>query len=381
MKIGFDGKRAAQNRTGLGNYSRFVLRILSEQHPENDYHLFIPNQKKTPFLHEIPTLKALHCHFPLTPLAQRLASLWRVWGMGGDLRREGIQVFHGLSNELPLTIRKAGCRSVVTIHDLIFLRYPQYYRPIDRIIYNFKFRRACINADKIIAVSEYTKQEIVYFYGIDSSKIEVVYQGCDRIFAQRPPQEMLDQVKLLYHLPQRFLLYVGSIEERKNLMLVAKALVQMRDTGTPETQLPHVVAVGKRTPYTARLQTFLARHGITSTFTFLHNVGYAHLPAFYYLATAFVYPSRIEGFGIPLLEAVTASLPAIGCTGSCLEEAGGDGCLYVHPDDAKGMAEAIQRVMGDEALRAEMIARGRQHALRFTDEVLCRDLMRVYVSC
>ena len=188
-------------------------------------------------------------------------------------------------------------------------------------------------------------------------------------------------MKLLYHLPQRFLLYVGSIEERKNLMLVAKALVQMRDTGTPEAQLPHVVAVGKRTPYTARLQTFLARHGITSTFTFLHNVGYAHLPAFYYLATAFVYPSRIEGFGIPLLEAVTASLPAIGCTGSCLEEAGGDGCLYVHPDDAKGMAEAIQRVMGDEALRAEMIARGRQHALRFTDEVLCRDLMRVYVSC
>ncbi|MGN0220741.1 MAG: glycosyltransferase family 4 protein [Prevotella sp.] len=380
MKIGFDAKRAAQNRTGLGNYSRFVLRILSEQHLENEYHLFMPKRHKTPFLHEIPTLKSLHCHFPVTPLAQRLASLWRVWGMGSDLRREGIEVFHGLSNELPLTIRKAGCRSVVTIHDLIFLRYPQYYRPIDRIIYNYKFRRACINADKIIAVSEYTKQEIIHFYGIAPDKIEVVYQGCDRIFAQQPSQQQMDEVKALYHLPQRFLLYVGSIEERKNLMLVAKALRQMKEAGAPVEALPHVVAVGKYTPYTKRLQSFLSFYGLTSSFTFLHGVGYNHLPVLYHLAAAFVYPSRIEGFGIPLLEAVTASLPAIGCTGSCLEEAGGEGCLYVHPDDAQGMADAIRRVMDDEMLRAEMIVRGQQHARRFSDEVLCRELLRVYAT-
>lgn len=380
MKIGFDGKRAAQNRTGLGNYSRFVLRILSEQHPENEYHLFMPKRHKTPYLHEIPTLPSLHCHFPLAPVAQKLASLWRVWGMTTDLQREGIEVFHGLSNELPLNIRRAHCRSVVTIHDLIFLRYPQYYRPIDRFIYNYKFRRACIHADKIIAVSEYTKREIVHFYGIAPDKIEVVYQGCDRIFAQQPSQQQMDEVKALYQLPQSFLLYVGSIEERKNLMLVAKALKQMKEAGTPDAQLPHVVAVGRRTAYTNRLQAYLNRHGLTASFTFLHGVGYAHLPVLYHLATAFVYPSRIEGFGIPLLEAVTASLPAIGCTGSCLEEAGGEGCIYVHPDDAEGMATAIGRVMSDEVLRAQMIERGRQHALRFSDEALCRDLLRVYSS-
>ena len=380
MKIGFDGKRAAQNRTGLGNYSRFVLRILSEQHPENEYHLFMPKRHKTPFLHEIPTLKSLYCHFPVTPMARRLASLWRVWGMDNDLHREGIEIFHGLSNELPLTIRKAGCRSVVTIHDLIFLRYPQYYRPIDRIIYNYKFRRACINADRIIAVSEFTKQEIIHFYGIAPDKIEVVYQGCDRIFAQKPSQEQMNEVRQHYHLPQRFLLYVGSIEERKNLLLVAKALRQMKETGTPVDSLPHVVAVGKRTPYTDKLQSFLSIHGLTSSFTFLHGVGYIHLPVLYHLATAFVYPSRIEGFGIPLLEAITASLPAIGCTGSCLEEAGGEGCLYVHPDDAKGMADAIRQVMYDETLRAKMIVRGQQHARQFDEEVLCRELMRVYAT-
>ena len=340
----------------------------------------MPKRHKTPFLHEIPTLKSLYCHFPVTPMARRLASLWRVWGMDNDLRREGIEVFHGLSNELPLSIRKAGCRSVVTIHDLIFLRYPQYYRPIDRIIYNYKFRRACINADRIIAVSEFTKQEIIHFYGIAPDKIEVVYQGCDRIFAQKPSQEQMDEVRQHYHLPQRFLLYVGSIEERKNLLLVAKALRQMKETGTPADSLPHVVAVGKRTPYTDKLQSFLSIHGLTSSFTFLHGVGYNHLPVLYHLATAFVYPSRIEGFGIPLLEAITASLPAIGCTGSCLEEAGGEGCLYVHPDDAQGMADAIRRVMDDETLRAKMIVRGQQHARQFDEEVLCRELMRVYAT-
>ncbi len=378
MKIGFDAKRAAQNRTGLGNYSRFVLRILSQAEPQNEYHLYIPRAARMPFIGEIPTLPDLHLHFPQAGLWRRLPSLWRVWGVTHDAGRDAIDIFHGLSNELPLNIRRAGCKSVVTIHDLIFLRYPQYYKPIDRAIYNCKFRRACENADRVIAVSEFTKREIMRCYGTPEEKIDVVYQGCDPAFAQDMAQEKLDDVRRRYSLPERFVLYVGSIEERKNLMLVADALAAMRERWPEAFAGVHVVAVGRRTPYVGRIAARLRESGLDGRFSFCHNVPFADLPAFYRLATAFVYPSRIEGFGIPMLEAVSAGLPAIGCTGSCLEEAGGPGSLYVSPDDAIGMAGAIGRVLTDEALRRRMAEEGRRHALNFTDERLCADLMAVY---
>ncbi len=378
MKIGFDAKRAAQNRTGLGNYSRLVLRILSQQEPANEYHMYIPKAGRMPFVAEIPTLPQLHMHFPPAGLWHRMSSLWRVWGITADIVRDGIDVFHGLSNELPLNIRHSGCKSVVTIHDLIFLRYPQYYKRIDRAIYNYKFRRACENADRVIAVSEFTKQDIMKYYGTPEEKIDVVYQGCDPVFSQEIPRGRLDEVKARYGLPDRFVLYVGSIEERKNLMLVAEALNVMKKRCDPGCEDIHVVAVGKHTSYADRIADYLKTNGLGGSFSFHHKVPFADLPAFYRLATVFVYPSRIEGFGIPMLEAVSSGLPAIGCTGSCLEEAGGPGSIYVSPDDPCRMAEAVQRVWTDVALRRRMIDEGRLYALNFTDEKLCEDLVAVY---
>ena len=111
---------------------------------------------------------------------------------------------------------------------------------------------------------------------------------------------------------------------------------------------------------------------------FLHDVPFADLPSFYRLATAFVYPSRIEGFGIPMLEAISSGLPAIGCTGSCLEEAGGPHSIYVNPDDDEAMAKAISAVVNDKTLRETMISKGREYAKNFTDEVLARKLHEVY---
>ena len=224
MRIGFDAKRAAQNRTGLGNYSRFVIRILQQQYPEDEQYLYLPNPKKTEYL-PTTTCGNRRVLFP-KGIWTKLRSLWRVWGISGDIRREKTDIFHGLSNELPLNIRSARCHSVVTIHDLIFIHYPKYYHWIDRKIYDFKFRRACRNADRVIAVSEYTKREIMHYYGTPADKIDVVYQGCDPAFSAPISKEKLDEVSNRYNLPSRFVLYVGSIEERKNLMLVAKSIVR-----------------------------------------------------------------------------------------------------------------------------------------------------------
>ena len=383
MNIGFDAKRAAQNRTGLGNYSRFVIRILSEKFAGNQYHLYTPKPHRMPYLQEIPTLKHLFLHFPPQGIWSRLRSLWRVWGITKDIQKDGIHIFHGLSNELPLNIgtpeqRKMkaggkGCKYIVTVHDLIFIHTPQYYHWIDRQIYNFKFRRACRCADRVIAVSEYTKQEIMHYYHTPESKIDVVYQGCDPVFSQKIEEGKLQEVKARYQLPNKFVLYVGSIEERKNLMLVAKAMAKLNRRAAI-----HVVAVGRRTAYVDKIQDFLKAQGIEHLFHFYHQVPYADLPSFYKWASTFAYPSRIEGFGIPLLEAISSGVPAIGCTGSCLEEAGGPNSIYVNPDDAQGMADAILRTCTDEDLRQHMISEGKKYALNFSDEKLSHDLMKVY---
>lgn len=383
MNIGFDAKRAAQNRTGLGNYSRFVIRILSEKFTGNQYHLYTPKPHRMPYLQEIPTLKHLFLHFPPQGIWSRLRSLWRVWGITKDIQKDGIHIFHGLSNELPLNIgtpeqRKMkaggkGCKYIVTVHDLIFIHTPQYYHWIDRQIYNFKFQRACRCADRVIAVSEYTKQEIMHYYHTPESKIDVVYQGCDPVFSQKIEEGKLQEVKARYQLPDKFVLYVGSIEERKNLMLVAKAMAKLNGRAAI-----HVVAVGRRTAYVDKIQDFLKAQGIEHLFHFYHQVPYADLPSFYKWASTFAYPSRIEGFGIPLLEAISSGVPAIGCTGSCLEEAGGPNSIYVNPNDVQGMADAILRTCTDEDLRQHMISEGKKYALNFSDEKLSHNLMKVY---
>ena len=383
MRIGFDAKRAAQNATGLGNYSRFVIRILNNFFPDDEQVLYVPNPKKTQHLdkvtangndNDINGKNVTKIRFPQR-IWKRLRSLWRVWGITSDLKRARIDIFHGLSNELPLNIRKAKCRSVVTIHDLIFLHYPKYYHWIDRKIYDFKFRRACSNADRVIAVSEFTKREIMKYYGTPEAKIDVVYQGCDPAFSATIGNEKLDEVARRYSLPQQFILYVGSIEERKNLMLVAKAIASR-----PSAFSHKIVAVGKRTPYVDEIRDYLEANGIADRMLFFHKVPFADLPSFYRLADAFVYPSRIEGFGIPMLEAISSGLPAIGCTGSCLEEAGGPHCIYVDPDDAQAMSAALCRVVSDKEMRETMIREGYKYARNFTDEVLAGKVHETYSS-
>ena len=195
--------------------------------------------------------------------------------------------------------------TVEAIHDLIFIHTPQYYHWIDRKIYNYKFRRACQCADRVIAVSEYTKQEIMHYYHTPEEKIDVVYQGCDPVFAQDIESSKQEEVKQKYQLPDQYVLYVGSIEERKNLMLVAKAMAeinQMAKANEEKCNIAkiHVVAVGRRTPYVDEIQAYLKEQSIEHLFHFHHQVPYEDLPSFYKLARSFTYPSRIEGFRHPL---------------------------------------------------------------------------------
>lgn len=368
-RIGFDAKRAAQNRTGLGNYSRFVIEMLLKYAPGNEYLFYIPSERKNKLLNiDAPNVKNV---YPQS-VWKKLASIWRVWGIKRDIRRDSIDLFHGLSNELPLNIHKQDrTRSIVTIHDLIFLKFPEYYKPIDRWIYNFKFRRACINADRIIAVSECTKRDIISCYGIAEDKIDVVYQGCDELFANVAPEEKKSEVRRKYGLPEKYILYLGSIEERKNLLQLAKALNHLKSDIS-------VVAVGKRTPYAKLVDDYVQQNNLSDRFMMIHNAPFADLPSLYQMSSVFVYTSFYEGFGIPILEALNSGVPVIAATGSCLEEAGGEGTIYVSPTDEKELAARLDEVLNDEALRSTMIEKGKEYASRFTMDKLVGSLLGVY---
>ena len=372
MRIGFDGKRAVQNFTGLGNYSRYIVDILCQFGPENEYVLYAPKKRENKRLDKLTKqYQQLQLSYPTTSSWKKLSPLWRVWGVTRQLEKEKIDIFHGLSNELPLNIHQSEVKSIVTIHDLIFLRYPQYYHSIDRKIYTYKFRKACENADKIIAISECTKRDIIEFFRIPADKIEVVYQGCDPSFIHPVAEEKKREVRAKYQLPDHYILNVGSIEERKNALSAVQALMML-----PE-QI-HLVIVGRQTEYTDKVEHFIKENKLEERVHIISNVPFDDLPAFYQLAEIFVYPSRFEGFGIPIIEALYSGIPVVAATGSCLEEAGGPDSIYVHPDDIKGMADALKQIYTDPERKKNMIEKGHSFAKRFSEEKQAEEILNIY---
>ena len=182
MKIGYDAKRAFENQTGLGNYSRDLINIYSLSNPKFQILLFaskIFQNKRLDFLKLRNNIKIVE---PKNFLYRFFQTIWRSFGILIDLKNEKVDIFHGLSHEIPFGIDKTKIKTVVTIHDLIFLRLPQYFNFFDRLIYYYKVKYACKRSDKIIAISNQTKSDIVELFKIDSKKIEVVYQSCNSVF-------------------------------------------------------------------------------------------------------------------------------------------------------------------------------------------------------
>ncbi len=368
LHIGFDAKRAFRNYTGLGNYSRSVITSLARIYPENHYSLYTPRQGS-------PENKELLCRYGnvriIMPSFPFFRSLWRSKCILTGLKQDGIQIFHGLSHEIPLGISKARIKIVVTIHDLIFLRYPQYYKPIDRKIYTFKYKYACRHADVIVAISEQTKRDIVSFFHIPEEKIKVIYQTCAPSFRNDIAREDIQSITRRYHLPAQYLLCVGTVEKRKNLMVIAQALSDI------EGDMPLVV-VGKQTSYFREIKHFLTEKKLNERVIFLEDVPFSDLPAVYRQATLFLYPSEFEGFGIPLLEALYSGVPVIAAKGSCLEESGGPFSIYLDPHNSHAWSDTINGLLKDDSKRTEMIKQGKIFASRFTEEQQANELMSLY---
>ncbi|MDE6756784.1 MAG: glycosyltransferase family 4 protein [Muribaculaceae bacterium] len=370
MKIGYDAKRAVNNNTGLGNYSRLVIDTIASS---GDDSLLLyapqlrPNKRLMPLLErENVTLCLPDSHF-----ARHFRSLWRSYGVTSQLRRDEIDLFHGLSNELPLNIASSGIPSVVTIHDVIFRHFPRCYKPIDRTIYDYKFARAARNATRVIAISECTRRDIIDFYGISPEKIDVVYQGCDPQFAHPVDHSRADEVKSKYAIDRPYIVGVGTVEERKNQLLTIKSL-----RGLPDDII--AVIVGRRTRYAAEIDRFIAANGLHDRVRFVENADFADFPALYAGALFSSYPSRYEGFGIPVIESLSVGTPVIIASGSCLEEAAGPDAPVVAPDDVDAYIAFARRIIDDHDYRIRLVDAGQAHITRFSRQNFADGLRASY---
>ena len=371
MLVGMDAKRIVRNRTGLGSYSRTLVRDLLCCADDLALRLYTPTPGDDDLRGQIEEGERCHFAYPrrVWPVIGRWQ--WRQRGIVDDLLHDGVRLYHGLAGELPSGLRKAGIKSVVTIHDLIFMRHPEYYHPWDVSIYKWKFHRTCREADRIIAISECTKRDIIELGRVEADKIEVVYQGFAQRYHGSVSPEQQDETRRRYDLPGRYVLNVGTVEERKNVLLAVKALALLPE----EVSL---VVVGKETKYTDKVRQYAADHGLSSRVRFLHGVGDADLHAIYAGAEVFAYPSRYEGFGIPIIEAIGCGLPVVACTGSCLEEAGGPDSLYVGPDDVEAMADALRRSLKGVPEREERICRSSQYIRRFMEADTAAKVAEIY---
>lgn len=348
LTIGYDAKRYYHNQTGLGNYSRTLIQDIKELHPD------------------------------IKPILYDSKSMERTFRLGRRAMADGCQLFHGLSNELPRDVVKAGIPSVVTMHDVAWRTFPGMYTFFDRHIYDLKYGWSARNATHVVCISESTKQDVMRFYGVPESRISVIYQPVQRTFYSEmsidEAQRICNRV-LPYTQGREFVLTVGSINSRKNLLGIVKALDSI-----PANERPLLIAVGNGREYRTKVERYIEERKLRNYVRIESNIHDAGtLQALYRRARCLVYPSFYEGFGLPVVEAALQRCPVITSNVSSLPEAAGPAAILVNPKSTKQMTEAMRNLMASSDECRER-GEGAYHYCmeRFTPEKLTAQMVEMY---
>ncbi len=364
MKIGFDAKRAFHNLTGLGNYSRSVIQSVSNIMKNNQVYLFTPTDNTHNFKINNNNVNTV------TAPKNYNKAFWRLKGVNKELERLNIDIYHGLSNEIPYGIK---IKSIVTIHDLLFLKHPSFYNYIDRKIYYMKSKLACENSNFIIATSQQTKNDIISFFNIEEHKIRVIYQTCDDVFIHHT-----DNVKINPNITQQiqtpYLLYVGSIEERKNLIFLLKAINTMKK----EIKL---ICVGKKTKYYKKISKYINKNKLKQRVLFINDCSKKELAILYRNSRGLVYPSIDEGFGIPIIESMYSKVPVITSNQAIFKEVGGTNSYYFKKNNLDSLIQNISEIWTDSLEREKRIQLNLKHVQKFSALNQAKQIINLYKEC
>lgn len=347
-RIGFDAKRYFENTTGLGNYSRWLVKLLAKS-TEHELLLF----HSEPDLED--ELKVVG------PSNFRLSKkLWRVRGVVKDLIKNKVDIYHGLSNELPFGIHKSGIRSVVTVHDLIQKRYPENYKFIDRNIYNRKIKYAQKYADVIVVPSTQTKKDLIHYLQTDASKIKVIPLGI--------PKSIEAQQKL--H-AQPYILCLSGFSRRKNLVRLVRAF--------KESQIKDVdlIIAGKKGDSYNRVK-YLCRN--SDNIKLLTDISDQTKADLYSFAEFCVYPSLYEGFGIPVLEAFSYGKTIATSKSSSLTEVGGKAAIYFNPESSTSIRSCLESLHFSKAQKAHLEAQIQEQLKQFENKNIANKYSDLYAS-
>jgi glycosyltransferase involved in cell wall biosynthesis len=370
--IGFDARSANSENSEIGCYGRFIIKALAEACPENAYfRMYTPKhqpQREYDALDSLPNVESME---PDGAIWRKLSLLWQMFRMSKDAKRGDVELYHGLEGRLPYGLRRRGIRSVVSVHNLISLRFTKYYNIFERVIEYIRLSSACHRADRIIAASEATRRDIAHLLGVSHEKIDVVYEGCNPLYSREISDEEVAAMRKKYDLPERYILNIGDMVERKNFGLIVEAMAELPDD-------INLVVVGEQTSYTKRVKRRLKVLGFENRVHFRRNVATQDRAALYKGADIFINPSRFEGFSVEILEALSVGVPVIATRGSSLEEAGGKHSIYVSDRDCGELVEAIERLSSDEQLREKMIEEGKHHVTHFRSEVAAYNIMKCY---
>jgi glycosyltransferase involved in cell wall biosynthesis len=297
--------------------------------------------------------------------------LWEQLVQPFALRQGKVDLLHAMAFVGPLV---ASCPFVVTIYDLSFYRYPQAFRPWNRWYLGIFTARSARRARRVITISESTKRDVVNMLGVPPDRVDVVYGGVDEVFRPLPAAETA-HFRSERALPDRFILFLGTLEPRKNVQKLIRAYDQWRQV---EPDVPRLVVAGGKGWYYDHIFAEVERLGLTGDVIFPGYVIPQELPWWYNAADLFVYPSRFEGFGLPVLEAMACGTPVVTTNVASLPEVASDAALLVSPDDEAQLVEAMRRALSEVSLRQEMVTKGRAHAADFTWTRTARQTLETY---
>jgi len=354
--------RAGYRSAGVHQYIYHLLRHLGESGGGLRYTVMLGEGLLPPDV----TLAALQSRWPTSRAAVRVA--WEQLVQPRALRRIGADLAHGPVFVGPLL---ASCPVVVTIHDLSFMRFPDLFRPANRLYLTVLTRLSARRARRLIAVSAHAAAESVRLLGVPAERIDVVYHGVDPAFRPLPEDEVL-AFRRRRGLPERFVFFVGTLEPRKNLVRLVEAFARVRDD-----RVGLVLAGGKGWLYDELFASVEAL-GLNEQVIFPGYVMSEELPLWYNAATLLAYPSVYEGFGLPVLEAQACGTPVLTSNVSSLPEAAGDAAVMVDPYDVESLAEGLNRLLAGESLRHDLRAAGLVHAKKFSWPRAAQDTARVY---
>lgn len=361
MVVGFDAKRAFYNTTGLGNYSRQLIDSISGK--LDQLLLFSPGGKNV-LDWSAPANAQI-----IRPSGRGIG--WRSFGMVKELQSYAPDLYHGLSHELPLGIDKFQGPTVVTMHDCIFRHFPRQFSTFDRWIFHWKWQFAVKHADRMIAISQSTADDLIQFYNAPAKKIAIIPLSANPIFSRNVGRAsitgILDQLQLV---DQPYCIFIGNHHPRKNLRLVLKTYQRYGRS------LPHLLVVGNAQKMVEEMvddeKVLRKIHLLT------YRVDDKALVGLLQAAEALLYPSLYEGFGLPVLEAMMAGTAVITCRHSSLKEVAGDAALFVDPHSPAQLSRQILALQKEPGLKTELIEKGRRQASHFTAEKQSEATLNVY---